>query len=58
VPWFRRDLRLGDHPALLAAGRTGYPIVDAGMRQLLAEGANGPGHICVPGPVRSGGATA
>jgi deoxyribodipyrimidine photolyase len=63
--WLRRDLRLGDNPALAAAvktgrpiipvfirskpdeiggasawqrGRTGYPIVDAGMRQLWATG--------------------
>ena len=31
----------GDHPDFLAAwkaGRTGYPLVDAGMRQLAAEG--------------------
>jgi deoxyribodipyrimidine photo-lyase len=53
IMWFRRDLRLSDNPALAEAcrahdraqerflawtrGETGYPIVDAGMRQLLAE---------------------
>jgi deoxyribodipyrimidine photo-lyase len=36
-----RDLRYDDEPGLIEAwqsGRTGYPFVDAGMRQLLAEG--------------------
>lgn len=36
-----RALRWDDDPALLAAwqeGRTGYPLVDAGMRQLRASG--------------------
>ncbi len=36
-----RDLRWNDDPESLAAwreGRTGYPIVDAGMRQLAATG--------------------
>jgi deoxyribodipyrimidine photo-lyase len=37
----RAGLRWRDDPAALAAwreGRTGYPLVDAGMRQLAAEG--------------------
>jgi deoxyribodipyrimidine photo-lyase len=34
VAWSDRP----DHFAAWQAGRTGYPIVDAGMRQLLAEG--------------------
>jgi deoxyribodipyrimidine photo-lyase len=54
VVWFRRDLRVRDQATFLSAvdsgaeagrlftawcaGRTGYPIVDAGMRQLPAEG--------------------
>jgi deoxyribodipyrimidine photo-lyase len=36
-----RDLRWDDDPGLLATwaeGRTGYPVVDAAMRQLAAEG--------------------
>ncbi|MBP1705892.1 MAG: deoxyribodipyrimidine photo-lyase [Chloroflexi bacterium] len=36
-----RDLRWDDDPALFSAwaeGRTGYPVVDAAMRQLAAEG--------------------
>ncbi|MCU0483303.1 MAG: DNA photolyase family protein [Chloroflexi bacterium] len=36
-----RDLRWDDDPGLFAAwveGRTGYPVVDAAMRQLAAEG--------------------
>ena len=38
---FDNDMRWDDDPDLLRAwreGRTGYPLVDAGMRQLLAEG--------------------
>ena len=27
VMWFRRDLRLADHPALAAAASTGLPVV-------------------------------
>jgi deoxyribodipyrimidine photo-lyase len=34
LPWAEND----DHLAAWMAGRTGYPIVDAGMRQLAAEG--------------------
>ena len=27
ILWFRRDLRLGDHPALTAAVATGRPVI-------------------------------
>jgi len=37
MPW-DRDAGAGELFAAWTEGRTGYPIVDAGMRQLLAEG--------------------
>ena len=27
IMWFRRDLRLGDHPALTAACESGKPVI-------------------------------
>lgn len=37
IMWFRRDLRLSDHPALSAAVRTGRPIVPVFILDDLAE---------------------
>jgi len=36
--WFRRDLRLSDHPALTAAVKTGRPIVPVFLRDSLVDG--------------------
>ena len=36
--WFRRDLRLSDHPALLAACKSGRPVVPVFILDDLADG--------------------
>jgi deoxyribodipyrimidine photo-lyase len=36
--WFRRDLRLTDHPALSAAAQTGRPIIPVFINDSLVEG--------------------
>lgn len=36
--WFRRDLRLSDHPALTAACQTGRPVIPVYVLDNLAEG--------------------
>ncbi len=36
--WHRRDLRLGDHPALAAAAATGRPVVPVYILDSVAEG--------------------
>ena len=38
ILWFRRDLRLGDHPALAAAVATGRPIVPLFIHDEVVEG--------------------
>ena len=37
IPW-STDLNAKEHLKLWKEGRTGYPFIDAGMRQLLQEG--------------------
>ncbi|WP_170324693.1 cryptochrome/photolyase family protein [Ruegeria arenilitoris] len=37
IMWFRRDLRLSDHPALSAAVRTGRPVIPVFILDDLAE---------------------
>ena len=39
ILWFRNDLRLGDHPALAAAGTAGRPIVALYVQDDAAAGA-------------------
>ena len=36
--WFRRDLRLRDHPALAAAARTGRPVIAVFIHDTVVEG--------------------
>ena len=36
--WFRRDLRLSDHPALHAAVQTGRPVIPVFLRDPLVDG--------------------
>lgn len=38
ILWYRRDLRLGDHPALTAACATGRPVIPVFILDDLAEG--------------------
>ncbi|MDE3121624.1 MAG: deoxyribodipyrimidine photo-lyase, partial [Paracoccaceae bacterium] len=37
ILWFRRDLRLADHPMLAAAAETGRPVVAVAILDDLAE---------------------
>ncbi|WP_050603547.1 deoxyribodipyrimidine photo-lyase [Ruegeria sp. 6PALISEP08] len=37
IMWFRRDLRLSDHPALAAAAESGRPVVPVFIRDELVE---------------------
>ena len=37
ILWFRRDLRLADHPALIAAVRTGRPVIPVFIRDPLVD---------------------
>ncbi len=36
--WFRRDLRLSDHPALHAASQTGRPVIPVFLRDVQVDG--------------------
>lgn len=38
IMWFRRDLRLGDHPALVAACETGRPVIPVFIYDDVAQG--------------------
>ncbi|MBM7067877.1 deoxyribodipyrimidine photo-lyase [Actibacterium sp. 188UL27-1] len=38
IVWFRRDLRLGDHPALTAACVSGRPVIPVFIRDHLVDG--------------------
>jgi len=38
ILWFRRDLRLSDHPALHAACATGRPVIPVVIRDALVDG--------------------
>lgn len=38
ILWFRRDLRLGDHPALHAARATGRPVIPVFVHDEVVEG--------------------
>ncbi|MFQ6552128.1 cryptochrome/photolyase family protein [Aestuariibius insulae] len=38
LTWFRRDLRLGDHPALTAACESGRPVIPIFLYDEVAEG--------------------
>ena len=37
IMWFRRDLRLGDHPALTAACQSGHPVIPVFVYDPLTE---------------------
>ncbi|WP_170442530.1 cryptochrome/photolyase family protein [Ruegeria arenilitoris] len=37
ILWFRRDLRLSDHPALAAAAQTGRPVIPVFLRDQLVD---------------------
>lgn len=41
--WFRRDLRLADHPALTAAAADGEPVAGVFIRDPRLDGCAGPG---------------
>jgi len=56
IVWFRRDLRLSDHPALSAAAARGGPVVPAWIHAPGEEGESAPGgaaRIFLHGALRS-----
>ena len=50
IMWFRRDLRLGDHPAILAAASDGTEVVPVFVIDTKFDGAGAPRRALLHGP--------